>query len=196
MIQSNMRVIAGERKGKRLLAPKGMKTRPTADRVKEAIFNILGPDFQQLTVLDLFSGTGAMAIEALSRGASFAAIIDHSQEAIAQIRRNIASCGFEGKSTIIRWNIIENLRCLGRIPVRFNLVFLDPPYRKGLLEPALANLIIENKLADYARVVAEHASSESLPDHFENLILEDVRTYGHTKVSFYCWLESGQQQPG
>lgn len=191
-----MRVISGERKGKRLLAPKGMKTRPTADRVKEAIFNILGTDFQQTSVLDLFSGTGAMAIEALSRGASFAVIIDHSQQAIHHIRRNIASCGFEGKTSIIRWNIIENLRCLGRFPAKFNLVFLDPPYQKGLIEPALAHLIDEDKLADDARVVVEHSSAESSPDHFDNLIREDVRTYGRTGVSFYCWLRLGQQPAG
>lgn len=190
-----MRVISGVRKGKKLLTPKGMNTRPTADRVKEAIFNILGPDFHQLIVLDLFSGTGAMAIEALSRGAAFAVIIDHSQEAISQIHRNIASCGFEGKASIIRWNITENLRCLGRISARFHLVFLDPPYGKGMVEPALAHLIEEDKLSNCSRVVVEHASSESLPDHFDNLIREDVRNYGHTGVSFYRWLGSGQQLP-
>jgi 16S rRNA (guanine966-N2)-methyltransferase len=189
-----MRVISGERRGKKLLAPKGMQTRPTADRVKEAIFNILGPDFQQFSVLDLFSGSGAMAIETLSRGASFAVIIDHSQDAIVQIRRNISSCGFDDKTRIIRWNIIKNLHCLARVPDRFHLVFLDPPYRKAMIEPALAHLIHEDKLADDARVVVEHASSESLPDHFDNLIRKDVRNYGQTAVSFYCWLGSGQQR--
>lgn len=190
-----MRVISGERKGKKLLAPKGLKTRPTADRVKEAIFNILGQNLQNLCVLDLFSGTGAMAIEALSRGASFAVIIDHSNAAMFQVRRNIAACGFEGVTRTIRWNIVENLHCLRRVSCNFDLVFLDPPYGKGMVEPALSHLIDEDILSDHARIVVEHASSESLPDHFDNLIRKDVRNYGRTGVSFYIWLGSDHQLP-
>lgn len=182
-----MRVISGERKGRRLLAPKGMQTRPTSDRVKEAIFNILGLHFQDISVLDLFSGTGAMAIEALSRGASIAVIIDDSPEAILWIRRNLSACGFEGKAKLIRWNIARNLRCMSRISCKFDLVFLDPPYRKGLIEPAFSHLIEENVLNNHARIVVEHASTEALPDHFQNMIREDVRKYGDTGVSFYRW---------
>lgn len=184
-----MRVISGIRKGRKLVSPAGNRTRPTADRVKEAVFNILGQHFHGQKVLDLFSGTGALAIEALSRGASSAVIVDDSDRAIAVIRKNVASCGFEAITRIVRWNILRNLNCLNPQTDSFDLVFLDPPYGKGMAVPTMEHLIQTRVLRDHALVVLEHAAVETLPDSVGNLIQEDLRTYGRTAVRFYRWLE-------
>lgn len=184
-----MRVISGSCKGRKLASPAGDRTRPTADRVKEAVFNILGQQFQGLKVLDLFSGTGALAIEALSRGASSAVIVDASERAIAVIRKNVASCGFEAITRIVRWNILRNLHCLEPQGDSFDLVFLDPPYGKGMAVPTLEHLIHRGVLQDHALVVLEHAAVERLPESVGNLIQEDMRIYGRTAVRFYRWLE-------
>ncbi len=184
-----MRVISGSCKGRKLASPAGSQTRPTADRVKEAVFNILGQHVHRLKVLDLFSGTGALAIEALSRGASFAVIVDVSTRAIAAIRKNVIACGFETKTRILRWNILNNLNCLDPLEDSFDLVFLDPPYGKGMAVPTLTHLIRRGVLRDHAVVVVEHAAVETLPDSVGNLIQEDMRIYGRTAVRFYRWLE-------
>ncbi|MEW6259766.1 MAG: 16S rRNA (guanine(966)-N(2))-methyltransferase RsmD [Thermodesulfobacteriota bacterium] len=184
-----MRVISGICKGRKLASPAGSQTRPTADRVKEAVFNILGQQFYDVKVLDLFSGTGALAIEALSRGASSAVIVDVSEKAIAVIRKNVASCGFETKTRIVRWNILQNLNCLDPQIDGFDLVFIDPPYGKGMAAPTLNRLVQKGVLRDHAIVVVEYAAVETLPDTVGNLIQEDMRTYGRTAVRFYRWLE-------
>lgn len=184
-----MRVISGISKGRKLVSPSGGQTRPTADRVKEAVFNILGQQFHDLKVLDLFSGTGALAIETLSRGGSSAVIVDVSDKAIAVIRKNVALCGFEAKTRIVRWNILRNLNCLDPQADSFDLVFLDPPYGKGMAVPTLEHLIQRGVLRDHAVVVLEHAAVETLPHSVGNLIQEDMRTYGRTAVRFYRWLE-------
>jgi 16S rRNA (guanine966-N2)-methyltransferase len=179
-----MRVISGTLKGRRLMAPAGMAIRPTADRIKESVFNILAGSVQTKRILDLFAGTGALGIEALSRGAASAVFVDQAKAALAAIRRNIRELGLEDRSRVIHWNILKNLNCL--IPERdaFDLVFMDPPYATDAVSPALAGLLSCGALAAGARVVIEHSSREPIVLPMGRLVLSDQRRFGKTLVSF------------
>lgn len=181
--RKRLRIIAGERRGKTLRTLRGMATRPTADRVRESVFNILSHRVLNASVLDLFAGTGAMGIEALSRGAEDAVFIDNNQDALSVISRNIKDCHFEDKAKVIRWNITNNLNCLAGFEERFDLVFTDPPYNKNFIFPALRHLVKSNCLKDNALIVIEHGI-EMIPTDISNFCLTDQRKYGKTFVSF------------
>ena len=182
-----MRITAGRLKGRPLLAPSGLNVRPTSDRVRQAIFNVLehrdfGENFalQNARVLDLYAGTGALGIEALSRGAAYALFIDNAADGRAAIRRNVAALNLTGVTKIWR----RDARDLGRnIHLAFDLAFLDPPYRKNLLRLTLASLHAGAWLHPHAVVVAEAASNENIlpTDQYQLL---DQRQYGQTKVEF------------
>jgi 16S rRNA (guanine966-N2)-methyltransferase len=174
-----MRVIAGSLRGATLVAPRGRETRPTGDRVREALFSILAT-VDGARVLDLFAGSGALAIEALSRGAAQATLIDSAPAAIAAIRRNLEALGLSAE--VRRTEALEFLQRARTAARQYDLVFLDPPYRQasGLgnqLSDALAPL-----LAPDARVVAE--SDRRAPLHLE-LPLLDERRYGNTLIQIH-----------
>ncbi len=177
-------MISGRLKGRRLMAPAGMAIRPTADRIKESVFNILADSVQTKRILDLFAGSGALGIEALSRGAASAVFVDQAKTALTTIRRNIRQLGLEDRARVIRWNILKNLNCL--IPERdaFDLVFMDPPYATDAVSPALAGLLSCGALAAGARVVIEHSRRESIVLPMGRLVLYDQRRFGKTLVSF------------
>jgi 16S rRNA (guanine966-N2)-methyltransferase len=183
-----MRVIAGELKGKRLASPRGRAIRPTSERTREAVFNILGDRVRGAAVLELFAGTGAFSIEALSRGAASAVMIERSREALDLIGRNLAACRVAARARVIRWDITRNLDCLRSLPGRFDLAFVDPPYHQGALGPGLQHLITCGALAPGARVVIEHAPQETLPDESHPLQLTDRRKYGKALVSFFVYV--------
>jgi 16S rRNA (guanine966-N2)-methyltransferase len=179
-----MRIISGACRGRKLSALRGMVTRPTADRVRESIFNILAPHVSGAHVLDLFAGTGAMGLEALSRGAAAAVLVDSSAQAIQIIEKNILACKMENRSRSIRWDILKNLHCLKPQEPAFDLVFMDPPYAKGCIQPALTHLIRHQVLKTGAMIVIEHAPAEPVPENFNELKKIDQRVYGKTLVSF------------
>lgn len=176
-----MRIIGGRFRGARLHTPKGIDIRPTADRLRESIFNILGSRLRSKRVLDLYAGTGAMGIEALSRGAIHAIFIDKNPRAIDLIRRNIAKVGVVEQSTVIPWNIAHNLQCLCGHEA-FDLVFIDPPYRKGFINRTLINL--QSARIECARVIVEHDIEEPMGILPSGFIFKDQRRYGKTLVSF------------
>lgn len=180
-----MRVIGGFLKGKKLSTPRGRKLRPTADRVREAIFNIVADRVQGGIVCDLYAGTGAFGIEALSRGAQRAVFVDSHRAAADLVLRNLSQCGLLPQARVIRWDIRRNLRCLQHEAAPFDLVFLDPPYRLGLVEITLKHLMDSAALAPAAQVVAEHAPDESLALELRGLQRFDQRRYGKTLVSFF-----------
>ena len=180
-----MRVIAGELKGKRLVSPRGHAIRPTSERTREAVFNILGDRVRGAVVLELFAGTGAFSIEALSRGAASAVMIERLRAAIQLIERNLAACRLEARARVIRWDITQNLDCLRHLPDRFDLVFVDPPYQQGAIGPCLRHLVACGALAAGASVVIEHAPQEALPAESTPLRLTDRRKYGKALVSFF-----------
>jgi 16S rRNA (guanine966-N2)-methyltransferase len=180
-----MRVVGGRLKGRNLAAPSSREIRPTADRLRESVFNILvhayDDPIEDARVLDLFAGTGALGIEAVSRGAKFALFIDNGAEARALLRNNVEALGLGGVTKVYRRDATN----LGPAhPVEpFSLAFLDPPYGKGLAEQALASLRDGGWLTPGALVVVEEAKAAALvaPDGFEEL---ERRAYDDTEFVF------------
>lgn len=182
-----MRIIGGKFKGHSLAAPAGSATRPTSDRTREAIFNILahgidGFTIENARVLDLFAGTGAMGLEAISRGARFCQFVDDSSSARGLIARNADSLGVIGQCKIWRRDAARLGSCLPQ--PGFGLAFCDPPYDKGLGEKALAGLAEGQWLTPGAIVVLEESAKAVIPD-IPGLSLADERSYGDTQVRFY-----------
>lgn len=182
-----MRVVGGRLRGRKLIPIRGSAIRPTADRVREAVFNIIAPGIRGARVLDLFAGTGAMGIEALSRGASTAVFIDDRKASLAVVRKNIELLGLGSQSRVILWDAARNLDCLRTETPEIDLVFMDPPYHRGLAAPALAHLARCRALAPAARIVVEHAASDPLPERMEGYSLTDRRRYGKTFVSLLIY---------
>lgn len=179
-----MRIISGTLKGRRLTAPAGVAIRPTADRTKESIFNILAGSIQNRRVLDLFAGTGALGIEAISRGAALAVFVDQNPSALAAIRRNLRHLEVEPQTRVLHWDILRNLNCLLSEPTPFDLVFMDPPYETDAVAPALTALVSCGALAPGARVIIEHSRREPIDMPVAALTLVDQRRFGKTLVSF------------
>ena len=181
-----MRIVGGKFKGLHLLTPEGDATRPTSDRVREAIFNILahgiaGLELEGARVLDLFAGTGALGLEALSRGARYAHFIDESAEARGLVRNNADKLGVIGQCKIWRRDARDLGPC-APLP-KFDLAFCDPPYGKGLGVSALRSLVAGEWLNAGAIVVLEEIDKAEVPD-ISGLALIDERAYGETKVRF------------
>jgi 16S rRNA (guanine966-N2)-methyltransferase len=179
-----IRIIGGELKGRKLATVPGIKTRPTADRVRESIFNMLGPRVRDAAVLDLFAGTGAMGIEALSRGAEAVVFADDDPAALSALKKNIESCLLANRSRTIKWDILKDLNILRTHKPAFNLVFIDPPYDKNMVQPTLSNLVLSRCLANGATVVIEHSTREPIPESAPGFNISDQRRYGKTLVSF------------
>lgn len=179
-----MRIIGGSRRGKKLHRPRDLSIRPTADRVRESIFNIIQHRVPGAYVLDLFAGTGAMGLEALSRGAEQTVFIDNHPAALTLIKKNVRACRWETRARIIRWDITRELGCIRFPKVLYDLVFIDPPYLKNLAPRALEHLDRSLALAKEARVVVEHDRADSIDIDSTAFVLEDQRAYGKTLVSF------------
>jgi 16S rRNA (guanine966-N2)-methyltransferase len=162
--------------------------RPTSDRVRSSIFNILGQVLTGCTTLDLYAGTGSLGIEALSRGSERAVFIDTSAKALALVKKNLSLCGYEELAVVARMRLPEGLsRVHGLGCDTFDLVFLDPPYGKGYITPTLARLMDEGLLAKDGRVVVEAStrSDDDLPAAIGDLVLNLERAYGSTKIGVY-----------
>ncbi len=187
-----MRIVAGLAKGRKIEAPKGMDVRPTTDRVREALFSSIAFRTKGALVLDLFAGTGALGLEALSRGAASCVFVDSSRKSVALIKSNIAACGFERNVQIIERDALIALRHLKSKGVAFDLVFLDPPYAGPMLEKTLLALAANSLLAEDALVVAEHLNDRppTLPD---GLSITSTKRYGNTALSFVQRSEIAEQ---
>lgn len=184
-----LRIIAGELKGKKLFSVKGLRLRPTAERVREAIFNILQGRVQGKKVLDLFAGTGAWGLEALSRGAASAIFVEYNPHILKALRRNIKECHLETKSAILPCDVGRGIRILAARGEVFDLIFLDPPYARGLVKETLKDLGQTPLVSPQGLIIAEHSLKEDLstPLTWE---LIDRRQYGTTRISF--WRLSGE----
>ena len=176
-----MRVISGLCKGRKLVKLQGRQIRPTSDRTREAIFNILGQKVKKAKVLDLFAGTGALGIEALSRGACHATFIDLSCDIIHQ---NIELCHFEKKARVINYDIVK--KCLSEIlnEHRFDLVFIDPPYGRGYIEVALQKKSFTDLLNKDCIIIAEQSCKENLQIKISALDIYRQKKYSKTNVNF------------
>ena len=180
---ASLRVVGGELRSRRLARPPD-GVRPTSDRVREALFGKLG-DLQGFRVLDLFAGTGALAIEALSRGAESAVLVEHAARSLDVIRANLETLGLASRARVIRGDAAKTTRRLaGTDP--FDLVLLDPPYASDGLSSALEALVAADVLADQATVVVESSKRHSLQP-ISGLSVLDERSYGDTRLT---WLVS------
>lgn len=178
-----MRVIAGEYKGRRLETPPDHSVRPTTDKVKEALFSILMENIWGSRVLDLFSGTGNLGIEALSRGAGSCVFADSARDSIRLIKSNIAHCGAQEKAKVIPGDFKKTLMSLDE---PFDIILLDPPYGKGFLAPAFELIRQQGLLAENGVIVAEHRKEEELPEELHGFHKVKERKYGIIKLSIYC----------
>lgn len=183
-----MRIVGGKFKGRALVTPDGQNTRPTSDRAREAIFNILAhaewaPNLEGARVMDVFAGSGALGFEALSRGAGFCLFVETDEAARGAIRDNVETLGLFGTTRVHRRDAAQLGVRPGSQAEAFNLVFLDPPYRKGLGEKALGALINGNWLSENAIIVFERAADE---DDFVTAMWQkiNVKTYGAAQVLF------------
>lgn len=187
-----MRIISGTAKGKRLTTFSGDAIRPTPDKVRGAIFSMLysrlGP-LEGMKVLDLFAGTGALAIEALSRGAAHAWLVDAGRDAAKVIPTNLSACGVENRSTLVRAEATRALKILEN-DKPFDLIFLDPPYGRELLPNLLRTLAAGRFLAPTGVLCAESGKNDHLPETFDPLVRVDDRAYGITRIHLYRYPDS------
>ena len=180
-----MRVIAGEHRGRRLVAPEGWTTRPTSDRARETVFNMLNSrldgGFAGLMVADLFAGTGALGVEAISRGAAHATLIDNAPSAIRAIRENTETLGITDKVTLTRGDATTTA---GPIGGPFDVIFLDPPYNTPLAEAAVQNLASGNWTKPGTWVCVETARSDA-PEAPDGWVIEKSKTVGKGELTLY-----------
>ena len=189
-----MRVIGGKAKGRRLKVPKSLALRPTAARVKEALFDILPHDLSGHRVLDLFAGTGSLSAEALSRGATEAILVDVSRGAGKAIHSNLQALGFLPRSKVWIAPVLRAIRLLSRRGETFNLIFLDPPYEKNLIGQILRAISKGELLREEGILVVEHSVREKVQESFTPLSLQDQRRYGSTLLSFFRLQEDQNNQ--
>jgi 16S rRNA (guanine(966)-N(2))-methyltransferase RsmD len=185
-----MRIIAGSARGRTLTAPRGRDTRPTQDYVRESLFNILQRDVPGARVLALFAGSGALALEALSRGAEAAVLADGAQEAVACIRRNVEALRMEACATVLKSDWQATLRRLAAEGRRFTLVFLDPPFRMEDTGAQCVRMADLGLLENGALIVIEHRRG-CVPATDARFALRDSRAYGDTEIHFYTFQEGG-----
>jgi 16S rRNA (guanine966-N2)-methyltransferase len=180
-----MRIVAGIARGRRLRAPKGRAVRPTADRVKEAVFSILESRYAcaGVPVLDLFAGTGGLGIEALSRGASTAVFVEPDRTAAAAIRANLQAAGFSAE--LLAMPAARAIAALGARRRRFGGVFMDPPYDRGWVERTLVQLDAADVVVEGGWIVVEHGRNEEPPTRVGGLIRRDGRRYGEARIALF-----------
>lgn len=179
-----MRIISGTSRGRKLVAPKNQSLRPTSDRVKESIFNILQDEMEGRVVLDLFAGTGNLGIEALSRGAKRAVFVEKGRQALRLIQKNLTQLGLEGRSEILPKDVSRAIGILNQRGEYFDLILMDPPYEKGLIQNTLMKLNSHQIYHTNSILVIEHNRREPLPRGLSRWNLIRQRRIGDTVISF------------
>lgn len=182
-----MRIIAGSAKGNKLLSFKGDKIRPTLDRVKETLFNILGNHIEDSRFLDLFAGTGNITIEALSRGAQEAVLVDVSSDSQKLIQKNLQKCGFGNSKNweLLKMDALKSISTLSAKGKQFDWVYLDPPFDANLYDSCLTQLSDSTILENNATIIAEHFFKETLSDNYGLLKRYREKKIGDSCLSFY-----------
>lgn len=183
-----MRIISGNSKGKRLVKLHGLDIRPTSDRIREAVFNILGPKVRTAKVLDLFAGTGALGIEALSRGAIHATFVDLNCDTL---QKNLALCRLDKKATVIRFDIIDQPFPQSLENQKFDLVFIDPPYGKGYVDQTLHKISLTRMLDKEGIIIAEHSCKDPLEFEIPGLDVYRQKKYSKTIISLITNTQKG-----
>lgn len=187
-----MRIIGGKSKGTRLGSLKGLAIRPTLDRVRESFINQVSPIIEGSRFLDLFAGTGALGIEALSRGAESVVFVEPHPGACELIRHNLSKCGFHQSGyndpawQLIKSSALEAMRSLDKKAQRFDLIYIDPPYEKDLYAETLLAISASNLMAESAQVIVEHYRKKELQETYDKLSLIKSRRMGDSCLSFFA----------
>ncbi|WP_027307429.1 16S rRNA (guanine(966)-N(2))-methyltransferase RsmD [Caloramator sp. ALD01] len=180
-----MRIITGTARGRIIKAPEGLNTRPTSDRVKESMFNILDYHYSYENVLDLFAGSGNLGLEAISRGAKKCIFIEQNKEAYNYLVDNIKNLKFEDYCEYYKQDAFSAVEILAKRGEKFDLIFLDPPYGKGLVEKSIKSIYEKGLLDDNGVIVSEQDVNDVLPDIIGNIKKVRVEKYGRTAIAFW-----------
>jgi 16S rRNA (guanine966-N2)-methyltransferase len=191
-----MRVISGQAKGRALKAVPGKGTRPTTDKVKEAIFSMVGPYFAGGTALDLFAGTGGLGIEALSRGMERAIFVDIERESVEVIRHNLHAAGLAEQAEVYRNDAFKALKALAKRDLRFQAVFLDPPYKLKKIEELLQTMEEYRLFEENAFAVVEYDASHTYAETVGSWHKERHAVYGDTAILIYRYKNGGSDTNG
>ena len=183
-----MRIIAGIAKGRNLYSIKNTQVRPTQDRVKEAVFNMLAFKVPGCNVLDLFSGFGGLGLEALSRGADRVTFVEKNYKNAEVIKKNIKTCGFEDSGTVVIDNVYNYLKIADE---EYDLIFMDPPYNKGFVERTLQMIVKNNLLAREGYIISESHRDETVSELTQLNIIKNKK-YGDTSINILCSKEAKQ----
>ena len=179
-----VRIIAGQNRGHKLKSVPGMKTRPTADRVKEAVFSSIDGLLYGCRFLDVFGGTGSISLEAVSRGAEHAVILEKDSDALKVIQDNIAVCRQQQHCTVLRGDALALLDQLGRQGKQFDLIYVDPPYQSGLYESVLQKIASGNLLAADGMILLESAKKTSISVENSIFFIQKEKQYGDTRIVY------------
>lgn len=180
-----MRIITGIAKGRAIKAPEGQNTRPTSDRVKEALFNIISKKIYGANVLDLFSGTGNLGLEALSRGAKACTFVEHNNSTYKTLSFNVETLGFTSSSELYKGDAFEVLERLGRIGKKYDIIFLDPPYSMGLIEKSVKKINELMIMEQNGVIVSECDEKDIIPEKINDIKTYRIEKYGRTKIYFW-----------
>lgn len=180
-----MRVITGIAKGRKLKAPKGMETRPTSDRTKESLFNIIGNKILNVKFLDLYAGTGAVGIEAISRGAEKSVLVEKNPKAVKIIRENLELTGLNNMAEILALEANEAIEKLTVQGIKFEIIFMDPPWLKDLEKACLKKIAEKTLLAQGGLIITESSKLDVLPKEVGRFKMYRQDKYGDTILSFY-----------
>lgn len=184
-----MRIIAGKARGKKILPPEDMVTRPTLDRVKENIFNIIQNKVVDAVVVDVFSGTGSLGLEAISRGAKQCYLFDKYPVTFKLLKQNVENLKFEDQCVCVNMDSYKALKELSKKGKKFDLIFIDPPYAKEMIPPAVEMISDDKILKEDGIIVTKIDSGEEIYEGNQSIILTDHRKYGNTTVCFYMYKE-------
>lgn len=172
-------------KSRQIKTSRGEGLRPTSDRVRESLFSVVGESVEDCCVLDLFAGAGSLGIEAVSRGASHVTFVDNSRQVVRILKENIERLNIKDRTTVKKGDALKVLKSLSARRARFSVVFLDPPYSKGLAQKAMKALASGGLLADSGVVAVEHSRKDPLDQEYGDLVLSRVLQFGDTCVSIY-----------
>ena len=180
-----MRIVAGTLKNRRIKSREGRETRPTLERIKEAIFSIIGEKVVDAKFLDLYSGTGNVSFEALSRGSKRAIMIEEDKEALRVIIENVNYLGVEEKCRAYKNDVFRAIEILSRKNETFDIIFLDPPYKENISTTTIEKISEENLLERDGIIISEHSTYEKMADKIGNFVKYNERDYNKKVVSFY-----------
>lgn len=180
-----MRVISGTAKGRKLNTLEGLNTRPTSDRVKESVFNIILKNVFDANVLDLFGGVGNLGIEALSRGAKSCVFVEESKEAYKILKENIEKLEFQSKCELYQTDAFGALKTFGKYGKQFDIIFLDPPYGKGYVEKSIKEVDRLNLTNENTLIISELDNVDKLPEIIGNFKVDRIKKYGRVKIVFW-----------